>query len=102
MRAKGQKFKSPRVIYCDVDNTLVVGGRLNKRLVQGLGERRPAGFQLNVWSARGEEVARAAVERAELEGKVNACLSKPGTLVDDAGWGWVRFTHVINPMKIQS
>ena len=50
----------PRVIFCDVDGTLIVSGMVNARLVDWLRLRHADGFELVLWSSRGREHAEKA------------------------------------------
>lgn len=92
------KMPRPKVIYVDVDNTLFINNRVNSALVRWIILKAIDGYDINVWSMRGEEAAEEAVEQCKLTGVVNACLSKPGIIVDDMGWGWTKYTKSIPPL----
>ncbi|MCC6202821.1 MAG: hypothetical protein IT494_07430 [Gammaproteobacteria bacterium] len=89
-----------RVIAVDVDGTLLVDGRLNERLIAWCRERHAEGFELFCWSARGRQHAQRAVELAGLADMFVAVLAKPGYVVDDAAWTWIKFTRAIHPGSV--
>jgi len=88
----------PRVIFVDVDDTLLINNRVNSALVRWIILKAAEGYDINVWSMRGEQAAEDAVEQCKLTGVVNACLSKPGIIVDDKGWTWTKNTKSIRPI----
>ncbi len=88
----------PRVIYVDVDDTLLINNRINSALVRWIILKSAEGYVINVWSMRGEQAAEEAVEQCKLSAVVTACLSKPGYIVDDKGWGWIKNTKSIPPI----
>lgn len=90
-----QKLPPPKVIAVDVDKTLFNRGVVNKKLVELCIKWKDEGFTIIVWSSRGEQYARAAVEKAQLSNVVNHVIGKPGYIVDDQGWTWIKFTKVI-------
>jgi len=86
------KYPPPKVIYIDVDGTLIQGGKVNTPLVNWAREKYNDGFQIIVWSSRGAGNSHLAVMQADMEDIVTHILSKPGYIVDDKGWGWTKFT----------
>jgi hydroxymethylpyrimidine pyrophosphatase-like HAD family hydrolase len=91
----GQQYQPARVMAVDVDGTLVRDGRLVQPLVVWLREQREKGFRLMLWSARGRDHAENAVKLFELHGLFDDVVGKPGYVVDDQGWDWIRYTCVV-------
>ena len=85
----------PKWIFVDVDGTLSLGGCRNDSLIDWLEDRKAAGFRLVLWSARGQAHAQAAAEAFQCTHLFEAILSKPGFVVDDRGWSWIQYTHVV-------
>ena len=85
----------PHVVAVDVDGTLIVDGRVNVGLVAWLRDQHAKGAQLLLWSMRGEAYARRAAETAGIVCLFAHILSKPGYIVDDKGWTWVRDTKIL-------
>ena len=96
------KFKPQKVIAVDVDGTLQVKGSPNLRLISWCEERKKEGFFLMLWSARGEAHARKHAEAFGVVDLFDLILSKPGYIVDDQGWGWVRYTKVVKSLSPES
>ena len=94
-------YPPPKVIAVDVDGTLHVGGRVNQKLVDYLKERKAEGYRLMLWSARGITNAQAAVDRFGLHDLFDDVLSKPGYIIDDLGWQWIKYTKVIRTEKCE-
>lgn len=90
-----QAFPPPKVIAIDVDGTLHHGGLVNEKLVAYLKDRKAEGYRLMLWSARGIANAETAIERFGLHGLFDDVLSKPGYIIDDIGWSWIKYTKVI-------
>ena len=90
-----QKYPPARVIAIDVDGTLQHRGSPNNRLIEWCKERKADGFTLMLWSARGEAHARKYAELFEVLDLFDLICSKPGYIVDDQGWGWIKYTRVI-------
>lgn len=86
---------SPRVIAVDVDGTLHRAGEPNTRLIAWLIERKSEGFSLTLWSARGEQHARNMAQRCGCVELFDHIVSKPGYVVDDRGWSWIKYTEVV-------
>jgi hypothetical protein len=53
------------------------------------------GYSLMLWSARGREYADAMAQRYGVAGLFDVILAKPGYIVDDLGWDWIKYTQVI-------
>jgi hydroxymethylpyrimidine pyrophosphatase-like HAD family hydrolase len=92
---KNQKFPPTRTIAVDVDGTLHVNGILNVRVVEFCERQKANGFTLNLWSARGKEYAQAAAEKFGVSHLFDDIISKPGYVLDDQGWNWIKYTQII-------
>lgn len=90
----GNTYPRQKVIAIDVDETLIIKGKLNRPLLEWCAKQKAKGFTLILWSARGKENAEKAEKMSGL--KFDIVMSKPGHIVDDIGWGWVRYTQEIN------
>lgn len=89
----------PRVIAVDVDDTLHGKSGCNTRLIAWCRQQKMAGFYLMLWSSRGEAHARnRAIQRGVVE-LFDLICSKPGYVVDDQGWGWIKYTKVIKSLS---
>lgn len=82
-----------RTIAIDVDGTLLAHGRINAAIVARIREWIAGGVEVYVWSARGRDHARQAVEAAGLADVL--CISKPTAILDDMGWSWIQYTRVL-------
>jgi hydroxymethylpyrimidine pyrophosphatase-like HAD family hydrolase len=89
------KYPPSRTIAVDVDGTLLVNGRLNAKLVEFCRAQRARGFSLTLWSARGKAYAQAVVERFDVADLFDDIVGKPGYIVDDLGWTWIKYTQVV-------
>ena len=94
-----QPFPPPRVIAVDVDGTLQINGACNRRLVEWCERQKASGFYLMLWSSRGEAHARNVAEAFGIVQLFDLICSKPGYVVDDQGWGWIKYTRVINSLS---
>ncbi len=90
------KYPRQRVIAVDVDGTLHRLGILNREVIEWLRNRKKKGFKLILWSSRGEDYARRVAEKFEVTDIFDVIISKPGYVLDDDGWKWIKFTYVIN------
>jgi hydroxymethylpyrimidine pyrophosphatase-like HAD family hydrolase len=88
-------YPPQKVIAVDVDGTLINKGNLNTSLVKWCKLRKSEGFSLMLWSARGERYARNVAEYHQVSDCFDLITSKPGYIVDDMGWSWIKFTKVI-------
>lgn len=79
----------------DVDDTLLINGKANDDLVEWIERKKKEGTELVLWSARGRDYAQEIAERLEVDHLFDAIISKPGVIVDDKGWGWIKYTRVI-------
>lgn len=99
MNNKVKKFNDypkPDVVYIDVDGTLLINEKINHELVRWARQRYNEGKQLVVWSARGADNAKRAVELCDIADIVSHTLSKPGYVVDDLGHGFTQYMEVIH------
>lgn len=96
MKTKG--LPPPRVIAVDVDGTLHHDGVSNKRLIAWLAEQKAAGYSLMLWSLRGEQHARTVASQCKADHLFNLICSKPGYIVDDQGWQWIKETRVVTSL----
>lgn len=90
-----QKYPPPSVIAVDVDGTLLINGQLNQELVTWCRKKKAEGFFMMLWSAAGQKHAENASEMAGLNDVFDLILSKPGYVVDDQGWSWVKYTQIV-------
>lgn len=88
-------YPPPNAIAVDVDGTLCHHGVLNGAVVEFVKRQRARGLSVMLWSARGEPYARSMAERFGVAALFNHIVSKPGYVVDDLGWSWIRHTKVI-------
>ena len=95
----GQKYTPPpppKVIYIDVDKTLINPiGAVNTRIVDWAKSKHAEGFDLVIWSSRGTDHAINAANKSGLQDIILAAISKPGFIIDDQGWGWIKYTRWI-------
>ena len=89
------KHAPPNWIYVDVDGTLC-----HAVIEWCRRQKTERGTRLVLWSSRGQEHARRQAERFGCVDLFEAILSKPGRIVDDMGWGWVRYTRAILPGEV--
>lgn len=96
---KRQKYPPPRVIAVDVDGTLLVRGEINTKLAAWCREKKNAGFYMILWSSRGRKHASNVAESAGITDVFDTIISKPGYVVDDKGWGWIKHTRVFTNLE---
>jgi hydroxymethylpyrimidine pyrophosphatase-like HAD family hydrolase len=75
-------------VFVDVDGTL------GKPVIEWI-EKHSDDCRFVLWSARGEEYARNVADSLGISGLFEYVISKPGHIIDDKGWGWIRHTRVI-------
>ena len=95
------KYPKPRVIYVDVDGTLLVKGKIVDPVVKWVRKQKAKGFELVVWSSRGKGHAERTVKAAGLNDCVSCCIAKPGYIVDDMRLSWLGYVAVIHPSQIK-
>lgn len=84
-----------RSLYVDVDDTLLRSGRIVGPVATAIEAAISQGTDVVIWSARGKSHAERAAQMAGLYGRVT-CLCKPDAIIDDRGWGWVKWTRVLS------
>ena len=89
------KFPPTKCIAIDVDGTLVISGRLNLNLATWAKERKEQGFEVILWSARGRQYAIDQATKYGVTDCFTVIISKPGFIVDDLGWSWVKYTQIL-------
>lgn len=95
----GYPYPPTRAVAVDIDGTLVGGdGQLNTGVVDWCRARKAVGFELILWSARGVNYAQSVVFKFGLEGLFDAIISKPGYILDDLGWDWIKYTRVVRDL----
>lgn len=90
-----KKFPIRRCAAIDVDDTLIIGGELNQDVVDWIKVRRERGIELILWSARGKAYAQKTADHFKVSYLFDSIISKPGVVVDDKGWSWIKDTQVI-------
>ena len=88
-------YPRQQTIAVDVDQTLLVNGSINQELKNWCINQKKKGFFMILWSARGQKHAERVAKIAGLE--FDCIISKPGHIVDDLGWDWIKYTQVILP-----
>jgi len=94
------KYRRQQHIAVDVDDTLYSKGKLNQALVTWMIERKAEGFTLMLWSSRGKAHAIKAAKMSDTTELFDTINSKPGYIVDDKGWEWIKYTREIHPDAI--
>ena len=94
-----QKHPPSKCIGIDVDGTLLIHGKLNKILADWIKDKHEEGFETVLWSARGRSHALNVARSFDIESYFDAIISKPGYIVDDLGWSWIKYTRVITEFK---
>ena len=78
---------SDRIVYVDIDNTLVLWSegnyRVNPYVVTKLKEFKRRGHTVVGWSAGGVKWAVQAIRDCHLEEYFDLCVSKPDWYIDD-------------------
>tara|TARA_R110000824_G_scaffold162702_1_gene338404 strand:- start:1549 stop:1797 length:249 start_codon:yes stop_codon:yes gene_type:complete len=78
-----------------VDGTLIQDGRLNRRLAEWAKEKKAEGFEVILWTAQGVDHARRVADAHGIAENFTAIIGKPGFIVDDMGWRWVKYTKIL-------
>lgn len=95
-------YPPPRVVAVDVDGTLLVNGQKNSAVVLWCERLKTEGYVLHLWSSRGKKHAESVAELFGVTHLFDVILSKPGYILDDMGWEWIKFTKAIHPSQIAS
>ena len=89
-------LRPTKTICVDVDGTLISkSGHLNNLILEHCEDKKAAGFDIVLWSARGRVYAEEIAKRYKIEGLFFAVIGKPGYIFDDLGWLWTRNTVVL-------
>jgi len=89
------KNRRRKTIFVDIDGTLHRRGKANKKAIDFCQQKKAEGFDLVLWSARGREYATEFAQHFQLDELFSAIVSKPGYILDDVGWKWIKYTKVI-------
>lgn len=73
-------------IAIDIDETLIINGSLNKKLIAWIEQRRSAGREIILWSSRGTVYAKQVANKHRITHLFDIITGKPCTIVDDKGW----------------
>lgn len=98
----GASYPPPRVVAVDVDGTLLINGQKNPAVVRWCERLKAEGYVLHLWSSRGRKYAESVAELFGVTHLFDVILSKPGYILDDMGWGWIKYTKVIHPSQLES
>lgn len=98
---KPPKYPPPKVIAVDVDGTLLINGKIDRKLVDWCRRKKLDGFYIILWSARGMQHAIDVSRDGNIVDVFDTIISKPGYIVDDKGWQWIKYTKVINKFQIK-
>ena len=99
MRNNWKTYPPTKTLAVDVDGTLHDRGLVNENVVSFCRRKKEAGFYLILWSARGAEYATQAAKDHGVEDIFDVIISKPGFILDDQGWSWIKFTEVIRDIS---
>jgi len=94
----------PRVVFVDVDDTLIRSVGLKRipipEAVAGVKALHAAGDQLYLWSSGGAEYARLSAVELGIESCFLAFLPKPDIYVDDQAISDWRFCRHVLPLNV--
>lgn len=96
----GSMYPAPRVVAVDVDGTLLVNGEKNNAVVLWCERLKADGYVLYLWSSRGKNHAESVAGLFGVTHLFDVIMSKPGFILDDHGWSWIKFTTAIHPSQI--
>jgi predicted HAD superfamily phosphohydrolase YqeG len=89
------KYRSQKSVFVDVDGTLVVNGALNKSVIDIIDKMRSDGFEIYLWSMAGRPHAISIAEHFGVAEMFDEIISKPGYMIDDDGFSWLRYVKKI-------
>ena len=95
------RFPASKCVAIDVDNTLVINNKLTVSVVEFARLKKNEGFDVILWSAKGREHAEKQARRFHIEDCFTAIISKPGYIIDDLGWSWIKFTKWIRGAELR-
>jgi len=94
-----RKLEPTRNIAIDVDGTLLINGTMCEPVVEFCRRCKAEGrYSLTLWSARGKEYSQMIADHFGITDLFDDIVSKPGYIVDDQGWDWIRHTVVITSL----
>jgi len=96
------KMPPTKCLAVDVDGTLVVNGKLNTLVSDYARRKLAAGFEVILWSARGKAYAETQADKFGVRDCFSVIISKPGFIVDDRGWSWIKYTIWIRGAVIRA
>jgi hydroxymethylpyrimidine pyrophosphatase-like HAD family hydrolase len=89
------KYPITRTLAVDVDGTLLRHGELYKPVLDRVIKARQDGARTMLWSARGADYAKKVANLLNVTEHFDDIVSKPGFIIDDLGWGWIKYTRVL-------
>ena len=92
------KHPPTKCIAIDCDGTLVSNGVVRMGVINLAYDYKARGFDVILWSARGRAYAERVANWTGTTDIWTAIIGKPGYIVDDQGWKWIRFTKVIRQL----
>ena len=87
------KYKPDRVIFVDIDGTLLIDGQVDEAIIKFLEKEKKDGFMIILWSSRGLDYATDIAKKFEITQVFNFIIPKPAYIIDDYGWNWTRFVE---------
>jgi len=72
-----------------------IDGTLSKKVIEWIKERKTEGYRFVLWSARGEKYAIFVAGKYNIVDLFEHIISKPGYIIDDKGWSWIKYTKII-------
>lgn len=88
-------FPLQNTIAIDVDHTLLIKGNPNEVLIQWLKDNKEQ-YSYILWSMAGKEHALEVAQAFGIVELFDVIVSKPGYIIDDEGWSWVKRTKCLN------
>jgi len=92
------KYPFRKWIYIDVDGTFSFAPEIISLWAR---QMKDDGYKMILWSARGQDHAKAWADAYNCADIFEAILSKPGHIVDDQGWKWIKYTNIINKISVR-
>lgn len=93
------KYPPTNCVAVDVDGTLHRHGLPNKAVIAWVEQCRAKGMFIILWSARGKEHAEKVAASFGCAHLFDVIIPKPGHILDDVGWGWIKYTHVVRNLS---
>jgi len=93
------KYPLTECICIDVDGTLLLKEEtLNETLATWAAAKKSEGYEVILWSARGRNHAENVAKKFNIEDNFSFIVSKPGYIIDDLGWKWIRYTKILRKL----